>query len=253
MNITLEQYILNPQIRSNAVLNGTAREAIRGAYLQKYNAVLMREHGKIDYTLYHDSKSNKYIAHFKIPSEVVSKFYYDTVLEFFTDENVKNTEDLFKYNVRFYSNDPAFVYTHAHAFASNDLFITDLSGKMSKKALKTEAKEKNPQNQIGYVKSIYFAYLTMKRLGLNKTGKFKAESHRYSKLALTTNITNADQKVADREAEGAKLTKTKKARTTKQKETNNISVAKSTLGVKKTKVIGSTINRVKTVKNTKRK
>lgn len=253
MNITLEQYILNPQLKSNAVLNATAREAIRGNYKQKYDAIMVRERGRLDYILYKDSKNNRYFAYFKIPSETIEKFYYDVVLEFFADENVKKTNDLFSYYVKFYSNDPAFVYTHVYSFRANDLFISELSSKMSKKALRTEAKEKNPYNQIGYVKTIYFAYLTMKNKSLNNLEKFNAEASTYSKISLLSHIMNADNKVGDREAAGAKLQKTKK----KQKEKTNSEIAtklvKNTLGIKKTKVINSGIKNTKYVKNTKRK
>lgn len=258
MNITLEQYIINPQVKSNAVLNATAREAIRGKYIQKYDAILVRERGRIDYTLYKDSKNNRFFAHFKIPSETVEKFYYDTVLEFYTDENITNTTDLFKYYVKFYSNDPAFVYTHAHAFSTNDLFISELVSKMSRKALRTEAKEKNPYNQIGYVKSIYFAYLTMKAKGLNHVDKFEAESKNFSKISLISSITDADKKVGDREAEGVKLQKLKKKKREPQQTSDNIKVTSNSLGVKKTKVIGpgsknNKVGIVKTTKTTRRK
>ncbi len=252
MNITLGQYILNPQMKSNAVLNATAREAIRGSYKQKYDAILVRERGRIDYTLYKDTKNNRYFAYFKIPSETVEKFYYDVVLEFFADETVKNSTDLFNYYVKFYSNDPAFVYTHAYSFRVNDLFISELSSKMSKKALRTEAKEKNPYNQIGYVKTIYFAYLTIKAKSLNNTEKFNAEAAVYSKIALLDHVMDADKKVGDREAAGAKLQKLKKKSRDTSKSEIATKLVKNTLGVKKTKTVG-TVKHVGSVKTVKRK
>jgi hypothetical protein len=251
MNITFNQYILNPQLKSNAVLNATAREAIRGNYIKKYNAILLRERGKINYFLYYDKRNNRYYGHFKIPSETVNKFYYDVVLEFFADENVSNTEDLFKYYIKFYSNDPAFVYTHAHAFNTNDLFISELSSKMSRKALKKEAVEKNPSNQIGYVKTIYFAYLYMKEKGLNDVSKFKGEANSFSKIGLLSKIEKADKKIEDREAEGAKLQKIKKNAKDKNKLAAPVSkTITPNLGVKKTKTV-NTVKSVKTVKKRK--
>lgn len=252
MEITLEQYILNPQIKSNAVLNATAREAIRNSYKQKFDAVMMREHGRFEYSLFYDKKSNRYFAHIKVPSEVIVKFYYDTVIEFYTDANISNTEDLLKYKVRFYSNDPAFVYTHAYSFSQNNLFINELSSKMSKKALHKEAKEKNPNNQIGYVKSIYFAYLYIKEKGLNNRSKFEGEAKKFSRLALASDITDADTKVADREAEGDKLNKLKKKNKPQQKESKNISLVKPSLKIKSTKTTG-TVKSVKTSRTIKRK
>ena len=161
MEITFEGYILNPQLKSNAVLNATAREAIRTDYTRRFDTIMLREHGKMEYFLYKDSRTNSFYAHIKVPSEVVDKFYYDVVIRFFADENIKNTEDLFKYNIQVFSNDPAFVYTYAYVFKENSLFIDSLAPKMSKKAIKKSPNERNPYKQVGYVKSLYFAYLIM--------------------------------------------------------------------------------------------
>ena len=255
MNMTLNQYILNPMGAKNAVMNATAREAIRSSYIHKYDAILLRERGKINYTLYKDSKNNRFYAHFKIPSEVIEKFYYDTVLEFYADENIKNTSDLFQYYVKFYSNDPAFVYTYAYVFSHNGLFVDCLSSKMSKKALRKEAGEKNPYNQIGYVKSIYFAYLTMKAKGLNNTEKFNAEASSFSVRALSYNVEQADKKVGDREAAGEKLKKVKSAIKAKNDSRNtdiSTKTSNTSKNVKYTKTIG-TVKSVKNVKTTRNK
>ena len=252
MQITFEGYILNPQLKSNAVLNATAREAIRADYTKRFDAIMLREHGKMDYILYKDSKSNIFYAHIKVPSETVDKFYYDTVIKFFADENVKNTEDLFKYNIQVFSNDPAFVYTYAYVFKENDLFINSLAPKMARKAIKQSPNERNPYKQVGYVKSLYFAYLIMKAKGLNKKSTFEADAKRFSLIALMREIEKADKKIEDREAEGAKLNKLKAAEKKKeQKETDNIKVANKidkSLSVKKTpnaKIVKSTIKKVK--------
>ncbi len=252
MLISLEQYIQNPQLKSNAVLNTTAREAIRQDYTKRFNGILLREKGNINYKLYEDKRNNVFYAHFKIPSETVEKFYYDVVIRFFADENIKNTEDLMNYHIQVFSNDPAFVYTYAYSFMDHDLFIKSLSPKMSKKALKKPPEEKNPYLQIGYVKTIYFAYLWMKQKGLNKTNRFRTESLRFSLVALMADIEKADYKIEQRQAEGEKLTKKKSAEKKKEnpKNTDNVKYTKNkNLAVKKT----GTINAVKTVKKVKKK
>jgi hypothetical protein len=78
---------------------------------------------------------------------------------------------------------------------------------MSKKALKKTPEEKNPYLQIGYVKTIYFAYLWMKNRGLNKLNRFRTESSRFSLVALMADIEKADNKIEERQAEGEKLIK----------------------------------------------
>ena len=252
MRFSLEQYIQNPQLKSNAVLNATAREAVREDYTKRFNGILLREKGNINYKLYEDKKNNSFYAHFKIPSETVEKFYYDVVIKFFANEDVKNTEDLFKYDIQVFSNDPAFVYTYAFSFMNHDLFIKSLAPKMSKKALKKTPEEKNPYLQIGYVKTIYFAYLWMKNRGLNKLNRFRTESSRFSLVALMADIEKADNKIEERQAEGEKLIKKKSAAKKKEnpKSTDNVKYTKNNnLAVKKT----GTVNTIKMVKKVKKK
>lgn len=254
MQITLNQYILNPMGKSNAVLNATAREAIRSSYMKKFDSIMLREHGNISYTLYKDEKRNRFYAYIKIPSEVVPKFYYDTIIEFYTDANVKGAgKNLLDYNVRFFSNDPAFVYTYAHVFNQNDLFISELRSKMSKKAIRDSAQEKNPNVNVGYVKSIYFAYLFIKNKGLNNVDKFNGEANKIDFKYLLSQIEDADSKILKRQEEGTKVSKQKSA--SKERKINNsenISTSNKIRSTKSTNSIKS-VNSSRSVKTVKRK
>ena len=259
MDMTLENYILNPMGKKNAVLNATAREAIKSSYSQKFGNIMVREHGIINYRLYKDTKKNHFYAHFKIPSETVDNFYYDVVLKFYTNENVEESgRNLLKYYVKFYSNDPAFVYTYAYVFSHNGLLVDELKPRMSKKALSTKAKEKNPYNQVGYVKTIYFAYLFMLNRGLTNLNRFEAESIEFDKKYLLNNVEDADKKVEEREEEQKKIVKKKK------REVNNKGNREPSPDVSKSKKIGvtktstssiksSSIKKTGSVKNIKRK
>ena len=240
--MTFEEYIGNPAGKS-AVFTATAREAMRNSYKQKYDAIMVREHSHIDYTLY-KNKNNRYLAYIKIPSEIIEKFYYDVLIEFYADSNIQSAgNNLMKYNVRFWSNDPSFVYTYAHAFLENDMLITELKSKMSKQAIKKEAKERNPFNQIGYVKSIYFAYLLLLSKGLFNTNTFSNASDKLDFNLIKSNIIDADQKIFQRQEAQNKLNKTKKKEKIKKENIkdnieNNIAVSK--------------INKIKSVSNTNR-
>lgn len=224
MKMSFEQYILNPMGKDNAVLNATTRELLRKNYTYRFDNLMLRENGKVEYHLYKDTKlNNVYWAHIKIPSEVVKNFYYDTIIQFMMDKNTPSGgEDLFKYNARFYSNDPAFVFTYMHVFLKNDLFIKELSSKMSKEAIRKQPKEKNPSNSMGYVKSLYFAYLIMQNRKLNKKNKFEAECTPLNVKALVTAVEHADLKIKKRQEEGSKLSSKKKI-TVDQSTLNKIS------------------------------
>lgn len=206
MQMSLSQYIINPMGRNNAVLNATARESIRANYKKRYDALMLREHGNLKYTLYEDKTNNVFVAHFKVPSETVNDFYYDVVFEFSTNSDVESAgTDLFKYNCRYFSNDPSFVYTYAYVFNHDDLLIDQLKSKMSKKALNKRAGEKNPGNNIGYVKTIYFAYLYMQSRSLNKVDLFRGVAQGMSKRNLRSDVMDADTKIQKRQDAGEKL------------------------------------------------
>lgn len=240
--MTLEQYVNNPMGKSNAVLSVAARENIRADYLKRYDQIMVREKGKVNYTLYYDAKRNIFVAHFKIPSEVIDKFYYDTVIEFTANSDVKEGgSNLLKYDVKFYSNDPAFVFTYAHTFEKKGLFINELKPKMSKLANRKDAKEKNPRDDIGYIKSIYFAYLTIKRSGISNIDRFTAEAKNLNFKTLLNDIEDADKKIDAREEAGKKKTHQKAK---EKKENKSTGVGKIVNSIPKIGIIGSNKNSI---------
>ena len=195
MEMTYDQYIQNPMGIANAVISN--RNMYRDLYMNKLDKILVREMGKIDYTLY--KSGNKYYVYIKIPSEVIEKFYYDVVIEFSEPKDKSLIDSTLKnYNVKFYSNDPSFIYTFAHAFIKNKMFIDELRGRMSKEAIQKVAVEKNPSNQVGYVKSLYFAYLYLKRENVFNKNKFiLAKDINWKQLEKV--IVPADLKIAQRQ------------------------------------------------------
>lgn len=187
--MTFNQYIQNPMGIANAVISN--REMYRKFYNEKFDKIILRETGRLNNMENHLYKDgDRYIAYLKIPSEVVPQFYYDVVIEF-TEPKTKNKDlkkkivgnDLEDYFVRFYSNDPSFVFTFCHAFIKNDMFFKEFSNKMSTKAIKNRAVQKNPKDVVGYVKSLYFAYILMSRKGLFNKLKYV---EKYDKRALDT-------------------------------------------------------------------
>jgi len=126
--MTFQEYINNPLGKANSVISH--REMYRNMYTEKLNKIMVRENGKVDYILYETDKS--YICHIKVPSEVITDFYYDVIVSFKKEKGIRVLSES---EVQFYSNDPAFVFTFAHAFIKNKMFINQLEDKMSKKAV----------------------------------------------------------------------------------------------------------------------
>lgn len=256
MKMTFDQYIQNPMGVANSVISN--REMYRTLYTKKLDAILVREIGylnRMETHLYKDGK--KFYAYLKIPSEKISGFFYDVVVEFSEpDKPSKKLLDstLNNYLVRFYSNDPSFVFTFAHAFLKNDMFIKELSDKMSKKAIKEKADEKNPHNIVGYVKSLYFAYIIMNRKGLFNKNKY---NETFNLKALKVKIMNADDKIRLRQEAAKDLSIENKKEKVKRNDIKNNHLEKEIptrqSAIKKIGVIGSskTTPNVKPIKNSK--
>ena len=216
MERSFKDYIANPLGAKSAVMS--SREMYNAMYTSKFNLLMVRENSKIHYELFKGEKN--YYIYLKIPSEQIKDFYYDVVVQFVPTKISDLENKLDNYTVRFYSNDPSFVFTFAHAFIKNDMFINDLKPKMSKLAIKNNANEKNPDNQIGYVKSLYFAYLFIKSRGLfNKVHYVAAK--KYDKNYLLSTIMEADEKIRLRQEAAQELNKSKRGEQTKQQTHNN--------------------------------
>jgi len=209
--MTLEDYISNPMGKNNATFTPLVREAIKNNYKAKFDNVMLREKGKMGYYLYRDRDNNIYYAHLKVPSEVIENFYYDVVFKFYTssDNDTAGGTNLKKFDIQFFSNDPAFVYNHAHTFMEKGLFLNELEFKMSKEAIQKKAVVKNPNDSVGYVKSLYFAYLYMEERGLYKTISY-ISAEKFNLMNMASQIMGADLKIALREEEEKKRDKKKK-------------------------------------------
>lgn len=200
--MTYEQYINNPlQTR----LGGNTRELYRAMYNAKLDNLLVRVNNDIKFKPLKNDKDGSYYLYIKIPSEVVKDFTYDVVIRFKRPgHNVDFDKDLKAYDVEFFSNDPAFVYNLEYTFKSKDMFIKDLEPKALKLALKKEPKVTNPNNQIVYCKSLYFAYLIMKQRGLfNKSIYIDT----YNKKRLLNEIEDSESKIERRQELGREANK----------------------------------------------
>lgn len=188
--MTFKEYINNPTGAKTAVMS--YRKMYEDLYHDKWSKLMTRENGKIDYKCYKDK--NVYYIHIKIPSEVVEDFYYDVVVKLSSGKN----KTMHNSDVQFFSNDPSFNYTFAYAFKKHKMTIPELEEKMSKVALKKRAVEKNPESTIGYVKTLYFAYIAMTDKGLFHTVKVDKEAVPYDKKLLLSNIEDTEEKIEKR-------------------------------------------------------
>ena len=195
MKMTFPQYILNPT-GDRTMPNTRIYEAM---YKEKLDKLIVRENGKVNFYLFKDSPE-RFIAYIKVPSESCKGFWYDVVIEFRSkDKKAIASESLKDYYVRFYSNDPAFMYNFCYSFIKNDIFFMDLETKMPKIVRETKPNVTNPKLRSGYVKSLYFAYLIMNWKNLFDKKVWDYTARNYSKQMLLQMVDHASQKLANRQ------------------------------------------------------
>lgn len=199
VKFTFDDYIKNPTGSRSRIVG--ERDIAQKIYNEKYNKMLLRCAGNINYLLFKEKNASKdntrFVIYIQMPSESTEKLYYDVAIEFTADDDVKRKiNKLDGYYVRFFSNDPNFIYTYAYAFNKADLIIPELVNKISKKALKDAPTHTNPNELAGYVKSIYFAYLFMRNKGLfNKMMWINAASISDMRTFFNRYIMDSDKKI----------------------------------------------------------
>ena len=199
--MTFEEWIKNPAGGKSAVM--THRDMYKDLYTSKFDKLLLREGNKFNYVCYKNKLGTEFVIHIKVPSEVVPNFYYDVVVAFSTKNPALITDtNLNKYDVQFYTNSPDFVYTHCHAYVKAKLFFKPLEKRMNKLSLTKVAVERNPKDDVGYVKSIFFAYLIMKYHKLFAKVEY---NNTYSDGLIVDTVRDADSVVAARQEAEAKM------------------------------------------------
>lgn len=198
MEMTFRQYIDNPLGVKGAVYS--QRDMMKTMYTNKFDALFLREAGKIDFRLLYDKRKDEYYIHLKIPSEEIERFYYDVVIQFYTTNNIYRTENsLEDYSVRFYSNDPSFIFTYFNVFMKHDMLIRCLKGKAPKVAIKQSPDIRNPYQTPGYVKAIYFAYLFMRLKNLFFKQFYQMNGEKFTEAALATKVRHATEVIDERQ------------------------------------------------------
>lgn len=247
MDMTLGEYINNPMGVKNSVFSH--REIYRSMYAEKLDKLYLRENGNIAFTVYKKS-TKEYLIHFKIPSESAEQVYYDTVLQFIAPGTEQELEDTIEnYTVKFFSNDPSFVFTFAYAFMKKDLFIKDLKTKLSKYTRETPASVRNPENQVSYVKSFYFAYLIMLNKNMFLKVRLDSVAENYSKGKLLSEVMNSDEKI-EQVNEGKKDKKKPKKAPELPEDSSTTETNKNVKKSKQVPLISKT-GTIKSVKRTK--
>jgi len=205
--------------------------------------------------VYYVPNTKNYVFHIKIPTEqsnLKKPLYYDTVIEFYLPDNKLNEEfkSLLAYNIRVWSNSPAFMFTYMYTANKYNLIPKWLIGKSSKEALKKPPMVRNPVEIIGYEKSLNFAgqYILLREYF--KIINIKSYAEKFDIKTVLKEISSSDDKLS----EYSVVTKSKKKIPKKPKNKGvRVTVKKMTKvkskKIKNKKVIGRRTKKSRTVKS----
>lgn len=260
LHLTLEEYGRSPAGKGNVM----GSQLLAENYKQRFEKVMLRVNGKIDHNFYTDG--DNYFILLRVPSEVVPNFTYEVVFKFIPRSgDAKHAKDLKNYEVRFFSNDPAFTFTYAHTYIEYGLLVEELENKLSTEVIKQKPKERNPFGVVNFAKILYFGFLYIKQHGY-------LEKHYYEASNLKINrkddflklVTKSDIKAIEREEAESHLRKVDpmfKHRLERKRNDSggNIKQTKTTKAIKRTATTQSkqkksdNIRVTRTTKTTKRK
>lgn len=118
-----------------------------------------RKKNKIYIAAYTEIEDSYYL-HIKVPSSTLQNgnYEYDVVIRFFTDDLlVKKESSLIPYYIQFFSNSPGFIYRYAALYKKYGFLIEALYNKLDPEYKDKMPEKTNPDNELSYDKSIYFA------------------------------------------------------------------------------------------------
>lgn len=158
--MTFQQFLQNPTGPYSAFFG--KRENIKIDLENRFSKLLSSTKNK-EFKCEGFKSGNDYFFHIKIPSEKYSNILYDVVINLTPKQSYVLTEGtLLNYNLLFFSNSPAFVYTYVYISKKDKLLIPFMQNKINSTALTTPPSVKNPVQIYGFEKSIYFALLYLK-------------------------------------------------------------------------------------------
>ena len=186
---TLEEFYRNPAGTGvTSMTIGTLKDSYRRRYEymiskgKRFNCTVYKEH------------DNSYYYHIIVPSEL-NLNDYDVVVHLSTIDGGNNMK---KWNIRLFSNSPAFTFTYAYVYNENGLLIPWLKNKFNKETFSELPTERNPDILISYDKSIFFALhhimvslSTTQRFLMNNRGEPFVMDHIYD-IIRTADLTIAE-------------------------------------------------------------
>lgn len=151
-----------------------------------------------------------FLVHVKVPSTTNDGYFYDVVLQFFTDNSsmINKEPTLKNYFVKFFSNSPGFIYHYASLYKLNGFLINELFEKLDSNTIDKLPEKTNKGMQLSYDKSIYMACRLLTddngkllykfggmRLKNKNITKFLSSISSFENIRVDSDMQNMDRKI----------------------------------------------------------
>ena len=120
-------------------------EGVINTYRKRYDNLRKDSSRRFDFRIYTIMPGNRTLIHIKVPSETVTKFYYDVLLEL---EGIDTVRDILDCDIHIFSNCPSFVYTYAYVFYHLSVEGETITDKERKGLLIRRTQNKLPANRL---------------------------------------------------------------------------------------------------------
>lgn len=165
----LSQLLANPAGRGS---HAGANRARTIADLKARYASLKERRAEFSVRAARGSRGSVWI-HVVVPSEELEGLTYDVVLRVEPPAS-GDARPAGEWDVRVWSNSPAFMYTYTYVAAQDGLIPRRLLALCSAKALKEEPKVRNPHEEMGYEKSIFFALFHLQAKNILRSSELRS-------------------------------------------------------------------------------
>lgn len=199
--LSFNEILVNPSGKGSAAV---ARRSSIISDLSRRADQLFNEH-RPRYEFFKDGSD--FIIHFKHKSEHDKyNVEYDTILQLSPPEDSDKTERFISnYTVKMYSNIPSFMFIYAYVVNQNGWLIPEFKDHVSKKALEDEPSVRNPDEQMGFEKSIFFTAYFIRKNNLTLVSKLATIGKTYTLKRLAREIPTSEEKLVEYNKAKAKV------------------------------------------------
>jgi len=191
MLMTMDNFLKNPVGPGSASV--ARRDVIIRNLQERYRKLRLANHSGFKVQIFLRSSDGVYFFKFKIPSEEFpTKLSYDVVLKFTPPADKTRLISLNQYTLTVFSNSLNFNFTYTYIYNLFNILIPELKVKYSEIAIKNPPIIKNPNQDMGFEKSVYYALLFMKELKFNFFNNFRTIP--FNKSALLQ-VSSAQEKI----------------------------------------------------------